>query len=171
MNTKDNAVYEGRIKMEVERDGKIISTHYTKNIIVDVGLHFTLDNMFGLPGGPGFTSSWYLGLLKDYTPNSSTVPADVIASANEFIAYTPTTRPAYTGVRTDKTVSNTAANAEYTITADNSDVYGAYIISTNVKNAGGSSTLLAAGRFTSPRMGLLTNDIIFVTYEISAASA
>lgn len=168
--TTDNGVYEGRIIMEVERDGKIIDRLETKNVIVDVGLQHILDGAFGLSGW-SMIDTWYLGLLKNYTPNSGTLPSDVISSANEFIDYNPTTRPSYDAVRTNQTVSNSASTAAYTITVDNSDVYGAYIISSNVKNAGSSSALIAAGNFSTPRTGLQVDDIIYVTYEITATSA
>ena len=169
-NTKDNMVYEGRITLEVERDGKIIDTVTTKNVIVDVGLQHILDGAFGLAGWSTI-STWYVGLLKNYTPNSGTLPSDVISAANEFIDYNPTTRPTYDAVRTNQTVTNSASTAQYTITTAGSDVYGAFLISSNVKNAGSSSALIAAGTFATPRTGLQVDDIIYVTYEVSAASA
>lgn len=156
---------KGRIKMEVYRDGELIDTLYTKNLIVNQGLEEALDST--LLGGAQI-STWYVGLLDNYTPLATTTPANI--SVNEVTAYSEATRPTYVGVRTNQTVSNTASKAQFTINAGATSVYGACIISSNVK-AGSSGVLFAAGLFGTPRTGLAINDELYITYDVTAATA
>lgn len=157
---------EGHIKLEVVRDGKVIDTLETKNLIVDQGLQHALDVV--LDAVTLKDTQWHVALLNNYTPVAGSTMTNI--GGNEFVAYSEATRPNYTGTRTSQTMSNTASKALFTINADTQTVYGAAIVSDATKS-GTSGTCFAAGLFGAPRSGLMTNDELYITYEITAASA
>jgi len=160
----------GYFTFEHIRDGKVIDTWDTKNIVVDEGLNYALDAAFS--GGTTITS-WYVGIFKNnYTPLSTDTAATFPGAgvANEANAeYSEITRPAWTeaGVAA-KSITNSAAPAVFTFTSAVS-IYGAFLVSTNTKG-GTTGTLGAASKFSAVR-NMLIGDVLNVTYTLNISSS
>lgn len=159
---------EGHIKMEIVRNGVLIDTLETKNLIVNEGLNYALDLALATGDAATEDDTWYVAVLNNYTPVAGTTMTNI--GGNEFTNYSEATRSAYTGVRTSQTVSNTASKASFTINAASQTIYGAAIVSDSTKS-GTSGTCFAAGLFGTARSGLESGDQVFITYDITAASA
>lgn len=155
---------KGTIKIEAYRDGELLFRDEVQNLIVDEGLAYALDSSFV----GGAVTSWYVGLLNNSTPTAAWTLAN--AAAAEVVAYSEGNRPAWTKVRTDETITNTASKAKFTISVTTTDIYGAFLTSSSVKS-GSSGKLFGAGQFGTPRTGLNSGDEVYITYQIDAASA
>lgn len=157
----------GTIRAEYFRNGKKFAEDFVKNTITLDGLNEVLDATFGVVVGG---ASWYVVPLKAGTPDANWDETDLGAGpGNEFLNYSEATRPAWTGVRTDQTISNTAAKAKITISADTQTLTGAGL--TNQSGKGSQVAMLfAAGNFAASRTGLMTGDEVYLTYEITAAN-
>ena len=152
------------------RNGKVIDTQISKNIVVDEGLTHILN--VALSGGAQDTT-WFVGIFKN---NHVPVAGDIAATfAGAGVAgevsteVDETTRPAWTeaGVSA-KAITNSASPATFTANTTVS-VWGAFLISDNVMG-GTTGTLMAASRFTSVR-NLLDTDVLNITYTLTIADA
>ena len=138
------------------------------NIVVNVGLDYLLDA--GLSGGTPITT-WYLGL----TSASPTVAAGNTMGSHagwtEVTAYDEANRPTWVeaGV-SSQSITNSASPADFTISANSTDIGGAFLTSNNTKG-GTTGTLYAAGAFTAGDKSLDDNDTIEVTFTATAAAA
>ena len=158
----------GRIKAEIYRAGKLIDTLFTENVITTVGLQYVIDASFGVVVGG---SSWYVVPLKAGTPAESWDSGDLGAGpGNEFLNYSEATRPAWTGVRTGETITNSVAKAKITIDTDTQTLTGAGLTTQSGKGSQ-VAMLFAAGNFAASRSGLMTNDEVFLTYEITGQNS
>jgi hypothetical protein len=159
----------GYFTYEHIRDGKVIDTWQEPNLVVDEGLNYALDAAFS--GGSPITS-WYVGIYKNnYSPIAANVAATFPGAgvANEATTeYSESTRPAWTeaGV-SSKTITNSASPAVFTF-ASGVTIYGAFLVSSNVKG-GTSGKLGAASKFVTSRV-MLTADVLNVTYTLTASS-
>jgi len=145
----------GKLKWEVDEN----------NLVVNVGLQHVLDILF--VSATGQIDPWYVGLLDD-----SPVPAagDTMGAHGgwtEFEDYAEGTRQTYVDVRAAQTVSNVASKAVFTIDQDASTIAGAFMTSDNVKGAG-DGTLLCAVAFSGGDKSADENDILEVTYTMTA---
>lgn len=160
----------GYFTIEHIRDGEVIYTEDTKNIVVDEGLEHILD--VALSNGSQ-NSAWYIGIFKNnYTPIAGNVAATfpLSGTANEISTeIDETTRPAWTeaGV-SSKTITNSASPAVFTANTSVS-VYGAFLVSTNTIG-GTSGVLCAAAKFAAVR-NLVSTDVLNVTYTLTIADA
>ncbi len=154
----------GTYYVEAYRDGELLFKDRISNLVVNEGLQKALDDTL-LNGTQN--ASWYVGLLDSSTPAATWTMTD--AGGNEVSAYAGT-RPAWVGVRTSQTASNTASKAQFVVDSDSTDIYGAFLCTNNTKG-GTTGTLFSAGLFTSARTGLMTDDEVFVTYEVEGQSA
>jgi hypothetical protein len=138
------------------------------NIVVNAGLNYLLDA--GLSAGSQITT-WYLGLTSA-TP--TVAAADVMnshAGWTEVTAYDEANRVTWAdGGVSAQSVSNTATPADFTISANGTDIGGAFLTSVNTKG-GTTGTLYAAGAFTAGNKSLDDNDTIEVTFTATAAAA
>ena len=162
MENVENSNFElsGRFKFEAYRDGKLLWVeHIPHNIVVNEGIQALMDD--GLNG----PAAWYVGLLGNTTPTSTTTLSTV--AGTEVTAYTGN-RPAWTWVRSSQTASNTASTADFTINADTTVIYGGFVADANTGSVG---TLLAAKQFTGGSKSLDTDDEIKITYEIVGSSS
>jgi hypothetical protein len=89
------------------------------------------------------------------------------AGWTEFVHYDEATRQDYTEVRTNQSLSNTAAKATFTVSVDSSIIGGAFLASANGKNAT-SGTLLCGAAFTGGNKSADDNDTLEVTYTFTA---
>ena len=157
----------GRITAEYFRNGKKFAEDVVENTLTLDGLNNVLDATFGVVVGG---SNWYVVPLKAGTPTESWDETNLGAGpGNEFLNYSEATRPAWTGVRTDQTISNTASKAKITINADTQTLTGAGLTTQSGKGSQ-VAMLFAAGNFAASRTGLMTGDEVYLTYEITAAN-
>lgn len=160
----------GYFEFEHYRNGVLIDTWKTDNIVVDQGINYIMDA--ALSGATPITS-YFVGLFKNnYTP----VAADTAALfpgagvANEATTeYNEATRPAWTeaGVSA-KVITNSASPAVFTANTSVT-IYGAFLVSTSTKG-GTTGTLVAASKFSASR-SLINNDVLNVTYTITGSSS
>lgn len=152
------------------RDGKLLDTIVSENIVVDEGLTHILD--VALSGGTQDTT-WFIGIYKNnYTPVAGDVASTFAGAgvANEISTEVDeTTRPAWTeaGV-SSKSITNSASPAVFTANTTVS-AYGAFMISDNTMG-GTSGVLMAASKFPAVR-NLLNTDVLNITYTLTIADA
>lgn len=148
------------------RDGRIIDTWQSDNIVVDEGLNYLLDA--ALSAATPSTTFYLLLFSNNYTP----IAATVITSLTEVNAkIDETTRPVWVeaGV-SSKTITNTASPAAFTFNASET-VYGAALCrGSAVKGETSVTKLIAASKFTSAR-NLEATDILNVKYTLTASSS
>lgn len=150
-----------------------------KNIIPTEGLKAILDSAFAA-GGASQLTTFYVGIFKaNYTPIATNTAANSLGVGGFFTECQDadydspaTNRPAWTIVAatsaTPSVLTNTASKAEFTMAASIT-VYGAFIATSQAKTAT-TGKLIAAKQFTSSR-AVVDNDILYVTYQLSASSA
>jgi len=158
----------GKFSMTQLRGGKVIDKWDSKNIVVNQGLNLLLNNALDAVAGQ---AAWYVGVFSgNYTPVATDTGATIAANSTEFAGYSVTTRPVWTpqaGGSTAQSITNAAAQASFTITAATT-LYGAFLASSNVIN-GTAGDLMAASQFSAART-LAANDVLLVTYALSAVS-
>ena len=154
----------GVFVIEQFRDGKLIDKWEEKNIVTAEGLNDLLDNALLAAGDD---RSWYVGLFEGaHLPANADTHA--VPGFTEVTVYTPSSRPAWTGVLGTKQVTNSAAKAVFTLTGSKT-ITGAFLASTGTQGAG-AGVLMASSRFAAERVVIAT-DILNITYTLQAASA
>lgn len=137
-----------------------------ENIVVNEGLNYILDA--GLSAGTPDTS-WFVGLISA-TP--TVAAGNTLASHagwTEVTAYDEVNRVAWVdGGVSSQSVSNAASVAVFTISADSTDVGGAFLAGVNTGTGG---ILYAAGAFTAGNKSLDDGDTLDVTFTATAAAA
>lgn len=156
-------VYEGTI---IRKNGDI--EHFTvDNLIVNEGLDEILDVMFG---GSGQSTTWYLGVFAgNYTPVASLTAATVASAATESSAYTSATRPVWNEAAAASQVMTNSANKASFVFNATATIYGAFLVSSNVKGGTGGK-LFSAARFATAK-SVDSGDELLLTYALTAASA
>lgn len=146
----------------------LLWTEDFKNLVVNVGLDDSLDKHLK---GSGYTAAWYV-LLTDGTP--TVAAADTMASHagwTEVTAYDEGTRQILTlGSVSGQSVDNSASKAVFTISANNTTIGGAGVVTDNTKG-GSSGTLYGAGAFTAGDKTIDDDDVVNVTVTCTAAAA
>lgn len=158
----------GVFSYELVRDGKIIDSGVSPNIVVDEGLEYILD--VALSGGAQIPA-FYIGIFSNnYTPIAGDTAATFVASAGEVdTQINEVARQVWTeaGV-SGKTITNTASIASFTANTT-VNVFGAFLHSDSAKLAV-TGTLIAASRFAAVR-NMLNTDVLNVTYTLTIADA
>lgn len=135
-----------------------------KNIIPDVGLSQILQS--ALTNEASAVTTLYVGLLGNYTPVAGTTMTNL--GGAEITAYSAGVRQTWSGAEGTQTATNTASPASFTISAGGATVYGAFLSNVSTKSST-TGIAMAAKLFTSSR-ALLENDVLNITYEVSASS-
>jgi hypothetical protein len=135
------------------------------NIIPDVGLTYILQS--ALTNEASAITTLYVGLLDNYTPVAASTMTE--AGGNEITNYSASVRQTWVGVEGTQTATNTASPASFTISTGGATVYGAFLSDASTQG-GTTGTLVAAKLFSSSRE-LLEDDVLNVTYEVSASSS
>lgn len=150
----------------IKRNGAVIDEFEMHNLVVNQGLDHILNVAFN---GATQVTTWYLGIFEgNYTPVASLTAATVASSSTECTAYTPSTRPEFVeAASTAQSITNSASRASFVMTAAKT-VYGAFLISSNVKS-GTAGTLFSATRFATPK-ALEISDELLLTYTFNASS-
>jgi len=147
----------------IKPDGRMHWREEMDNLVVNVGLQHILNTVFS---GSAQTTTWYVGLCSSSPTIASTNTMASHAGWTEKTSYDEATRQAYTEVRTNQSLSNTAAKAAFTISAT-SVIGGAFLTSLNTKG-GTTGTLMCAAAFTGGNKSADDNDTIQVTYTFTA---
>ena len=100
-----------------DRHGKVIDRFHAYNLVPTEGLNFLMSLAFK---SASTVPAWFISIFEgDYTPTPDVTAATLPGLATEITAYTPATRPEFVeGAVTDGAVSNAAALAEFTFTAE-----------------------------------------------------
>jgi hypothetical protein len=140
-----------------------------KNLVVDEGLAYLLGVSLGATAK---INTWYLALWNtNVTPASNWTAANFVATAGEITSltegYSEAVRQTWTpGAISGGQIDNLSSLASFTIaTATAVEVYGAALLSSNVRG-GASGTLLSAGRFATPRT-LYAADVFQIGYRLT----
>ena len=158
------------------RDGHYLlrEGYQGKNILPTEGLNHVLDVICH---GSSQVTTWYCGIFKgNYTPIATDTAADNLGAGGDFTECQDadyddpaTNRPAYTeAAAAAGVITNSANPASFTIAASIT-VYGAFLASSQAKTAA-SGTLLAAKKFDASR-AVIDNDVLLITYQITATSS
>jgi hypothetical protein len=143
------------------------------NLITDQGLNQIINTM--LPPGGAFVqiTQWYIAPFSgNVTPDATWTAANFVATATEFTAYASATRPALTiaSPTSTKANGNGASPADITFSAGGPfNVYGAAIVSVATKSSA-TGVMLAATRFTNPRLAQAAPDKLTIQYDLTATS-
>lgn len=170
INEKNDTRVGGYFKYEHIRDGNVIDSWDSKNIVVNEGLNYILDA--SLSNGT-VIPSWFIGLFKNnYTPVATDTKAlfTGVGVGNESSTdYSEATRPSWVDAGPiTQSISNSASPAVFTFTAAVT-IFGAFMTSTSVKGDT-AGTLLAASKFTTSKVMAIA-DQLNISYIISATSA
>lgn len=150
----------------LDKDGNVVDSGVEDNIIPIDGMKYIADSILANTGRTTPTSSWYVGLLENYTPVASSLMSDM--DTNEILGYDEATREAWTHVYDDEyLITNTASKAEFTFT-NGYTVYGAFL-STGSAKSSSSGRLLSAAKFSTARV-IADGGILRVTISITLAS-
>ncbi len=137
-----------------------------KNLVPNAALQDILDAYFpaGASAGP---TNVYVGL----TAGSPTPAAgDTMASHagwTENQDYSEAARQTYTDVRTNQTVSNTAAKAVFSI--NGTTTIGGAFLTTNSTKGGTTGILICAAAFSGGNRSAQSGDTMNVQYDFTAA--
>jgi len=145
--------------------GGLLWREVWENIVVNQGLNDLLDVTLS---GATQDTTWFVGL----TSATPTVAAgDTLASHagwTEVTAYDETNRVAWVDAGSaSQSITNSASPAVFTISANGTDVGGAFLAGVNTGTGG---RLYAAGAFTAGNKSLDDNDTLAVTATFTAAA-
>ncbi|MGO1073575.1 hypothetical protein [Lysobacter sp. CA199] len=164
----------GAMKVRDYRDGHYQSIAIDANTLLNEGLNHLLNVAYPPTGGYPQITQWYLAPFKgNYTPDPTLTAAQFPAAADEFTAYTATTRPAWVIPRaaSAQSTGNTGNEALFVLAAGGPyNLYGCLIVSSSAK---GSTTGVgtAAVRFDHPRLNMAGGDKLGIEYVLTATDA
>lgn len=152
---------------QIVRGGKVIDEFDCQNLVVNEGLNNLLDVHLG---GATQIPTWYLGLFQgNYTPVATITAAAIAGSATECVDYDEANRQVFDpATAASQSVTNAANRATFTFNASRT-IYGAFLISSSVKN-GTAGVLFSAARFGTAK-NVVAADQLLLTYSFSASSA
>lgn len=152
----------GKYKLEVVRGGKSVFAIEGHNAVTNGGLDKMLDVMFH---GVAAIGTWYIGLI-DTGPSFSA--ADTMGSHAgwaEFTSYDEAARVAFTEAAASGGIITASAASTFTISATGT-IGGIFVTSDNTK--GGTTGTLWSTMALSTEQAVLDNDVINITYTITA---
>lgn len=164
MNVKDSTGWKGVFTAKIFRDGELIDTQVSSNLITTEGKNYIANLAYN--NSDTQEALWYLGLFgNNLAPASNDTAAGVAARLGELDAeYSETTRPQWTpnAANTGLLSKNSDAPANFTMASADA-IYGAFMISDSAK-VGVAGVLLAASNFAVRNVEI--SDIIQLTYQI-----
>ncbi len=159
---------KGRYVVEIKRANGEVEVIEFDNVVTKEGKNYLLKA--GVLGNETPITNWYIGLIgANVTPTENDKASTALGtngSYSEVTAYTETARLAYAATfdAQNNRLINSANPATFTINANNTTIYGAFIVSSQAKQAN-TGILLSAGVFTSAKT-LGVDDQINITYVI-----
>ena len=177
-HNRDGVKFFGNVRLEHFRDGQCIYDFQepNPNIFTTEGLNYLNDIMW-------FTTSkaaskiWYVGIFKaNVTPAAGDTAAAKLGAAGTYQECQDadyddpaTNKPSYNTAASAAAVTTNSANkAEFTIAASIT-VYGAFLGDEQAKTAT-NGTLMCAKKFSASR-AVIDDDVLYVTYQITASSS
>lgn len=162
-NLRVGGVFNGQIV----RDGEVIDEFDCENLVVNQGLNSLLDVYLG---GSTQIPTWYLGLFQgNYTPVATITAAAIASTATECVDYDEANRATFVPANAaSQSITNAADRATFTFN-NTRTIYGAFLVSSSVKN-GTTGVLFSAARFGTAK-NVVDDDQLLLTYSFSAASA
>lgn len=164
----------GAMKVRDYRSGHQQCIAIDANTLLDEGLNHLLNVGFPPTGGYPQITQWYLAPFKgNYTPDPTLTAAQFPVVADEFTAYTATTRPAWVIPRlaSAKSTGNTGNEALLVLAAGGPyNLYGCLIVSSSAKGST-TGTGMAAVRFDHPRLNMAGGDKLGIEYVLTATDA
>lgn len=168
--------FRNEVFLDHKRDGQFLCFEKSMgfNIMPVEGLNSVLDVSFGAATQ---IAAWYVGLFKNnYTPLTGSVASTALGAGGLFgecqdadYDSPATNRPAFTIVAASGgVITNAASKAAFTMAASIT-VYGAFLASSQAKTAT-TGKLGAAKKFDTAR-AVVDNDILYVTYQLTATSS
>lgn len=153
----------GVFTYEHVRDGKIIDTWESRNLIVNQGLNHILDVALHATAA---TATWYIGVFEgNYTPLATDTAATIVASSTECTAYTEGVRQTYNeAAAAAQVTTNSASKATFTFNATKT-IYGAFLSSVSTISAT-TGVLLAADRAATAK-AVTSGDQLLITYAVT----
>ncbi|MHA1809347.1 MAG: hypothetical protein ACTSYH_03440 [Candidatus Heimdallarchaeaceae archaeon] len=153
----------------VAPDGTVKWKRKTPNIVVNEGLQHVLDVVFnGDDSSNTNIDPWYVGLVDGSSSSVTYSASDTLSSHSgwsENSNYSGN-RKEYDGTRISQTVSNSSSLAEFVISSDSQEIYGAFLCSVS---SGTSGVLLSVATFSGGEETADSGDTIRVTYEFTAS--
>lgn len=158
---------------EVIRDGVIINSSISKNLVTNEGLNALLNIMFH---GSTQITTWYIALFSNnHTPAAGNTYAT--PGYTEYTTYDEATRQAFVeAAASGQAITNIASRAEFTISSGGgATVYGAALVgggtgATTKGDTAGGGTLLCVSQFTDgAKTGLQAGDILRITINLAAS--
>lgn len=140
--------------------GNLILEDKGFNIVPNVGLQYIWENDV-------VATTLYVGLLAN-TPSLSATSTGATITLTD-VPFSEATRPTWTKVRTNQTLSNTASPARFSFTgAGTNGIGGAFISASSSKTDATAGNLIAARAFTGGNLGAVANGYTLdITYEIT----
>lgn len=156
----------GKFLGQIVRQGQVIDEFEDSNLVVNEGLNSLLNIYFA---GATQVMTWYLGLFEgNYTPVATVTAATITSASTECVAYASATRPEYQeAAASGQSITNSANRASFVFNATKT-IYGAFLISSNVKS-GTTGTLFSAARFSTAK-AVESGDELLLTYTFTASS-
>lgn len=149
-----------------DSQGRLKWTDTIENLVTNEGLNHLLDVTLS---GATQDTTWFVGLISATPTIAAGNTLASHAGWTEVTAYDEANRVAWTdGGVSSQSVSNSGSPAVFTISADSTDVGGAFLAGVNT---GTSGVLYAAGAFTAGNKSLDDNDTLTVTATFTAAAA
>ena len=151
-----------------DKYGKLKWREVFPNLVVTQGKNFLLDN--GLAGS-AYTAAFYLGLISSVT-YTAIVAGDTAASHTGWTEAGATNAPAYSGARRTAVWAAASAGSKalsaalsFTFTSAGT-VKGAFLSTAPTVDAV-TGALYSAGLFSADRAGIVSGDILNVSYATS----
>lgn len=147
-----------------DKHGNLKWIDEAKNLVPDAAINDLIS--VWLAGGTQDTT-WFIGLKEAGTPAAADTLASH-ASWSENSDYSGDRKAWTLGSVSAKSVSNSASPASFTFTADSLTIAGCFICSVATGTTG---LLVCAADFSAARSGIMTNDVLEVTYTFTGASS
>lgn len=147
-------------------DGKLKWTEEFDNLVTDAGINDLLTQYFK---GAGYNAAWYVGLVNTTPTFAVTDTMGAHAGWTENSNYTAATRPLLSlGPVGNKTASNIASKALFTMNGAGGTIAGVFLTTGNAK-AGTTGVLYSEAAFASGNKTLVAGEILAVTCTVAGA--
>jgi len=164
---RTNVIIGGIFTVDHYREGDLLSSDSSHNIMVNEGLNHVLSV---LVAGTTQIDPWYVALFEgNYTPIAGDSASDIASNSTETTAYDESVRQTYVeGTASGQSIDNSASKASFTMNATKT-IYGGFLASINTKS-GTTGTLLCASRFDASK-SVVATDVLDIQYTLSASDA
>lgn len=161
---------KGKYIMEIKRANGEVEVIEFDNVVTKEGKNYLLKA--GVLGTETPITGWYIGLIGTNIAPSEDDKASTALGAGgsygEVVAYNEASRQPYNAIfdSANNRIINSTSPVSFTINANNTNIYGAFVVSSQVKNSN-TGILLSAGVFSGVKV-LGADDQITITYIINS---